>query len=104
MFANGDVAWLNEHADAAINAIADAQRLIVGLDARTMFSDGGYTETPISAWTEAPNEGSDDAIERARGEALDALLLAKSEGTHVLLNWLKERDAIRADGCGEDVR
>jgi hypothetical protein len=87
VFHNGEVAWPNEHAAAAIDALADNQNLILGLDARTMHSDGGVMEIPVSAWEEKLGETPEEAIERARQEALDALRFAKSEGTHVLVTW-----------------
>jgi hypothetical protein len=87
IFANGEVAWPNEQAEAAINALAASGKLIVGLDARTLSSDGGVMEIPVSAWSQRPGEGPDDAVERARTEALKALRLAQAEGTLVLVSW-----------------
>jgi hypothetical protein len=87
VFNNGEVAWPNDDAEAAINALADNQKLILGLDARTLYSDGGVMEIPVSAWEEMPGETADEAVERGRREALDALPVAKSEGTHVLVTW-----------------
>ena len=87
VFDNGEVAWPNDAAEAAINALAATGQLVLGLDARTLFADGGVMEVPVSAWVREPNEGDEEAVERARQEALLALPLAQSEGTHVLITW-----------------
>ena len=87
VFRNGEVAWPNDDAEAAINALADSGRLISGLDARTLYPDGGVMEIPVSSWNEQRGETASEAIERARWEALDALASAMSEGTHVLISW-----------------
>jgi hypothetical protein len=87
IFRNGEVAWPNDSAEAAINALADNGKLILGLDARTLFPDGGVMEIPVSAWAERSGETAEEAIERARREALEALPTARSEGSHVLITW-----------------
>lgn len=88
MFANGEVAWRNAHAEEAINAIAAAGQIITGLDARTLYPGGTLMEIPISAWREVVGESHEVAVERARTEALSALPLACREGTHVLIDWM----------------
>lgn len=87
VFANGEVAWPNDHAEAAVKAIAAAGRIVTGLDARTLYDDGSLVEIPISAWGEQEGESHGAAVERARAEALDALPVARTEGTHVLIGW-----------------
>lgn len=82
---NGEVAWPNEDAEAAINALAGNGHVILGLDAWTLFPDGGVMEIPISAGHR--HSGVEDPAERGRLDALDALPLAKTEGTHVLITW-----------------
>jgi hypothetical protein len=86
VFANGEVAWSNEHACSAINALANAGLRVLGLDARTMYPDGGVMETPVSAWTatDAPRE---DQVEQCRAQALEALPAAIDQGTHALITW-----------------
>ena len=37
-------------------------QLILGLDARTLFANGGVMETPISAWEREPNESDEEAV------------------------------------------
>ena len=81
VFHNGEVAWPNDDAEAAINALAANGKLILGLDARTLYPDGGVMEIPVTAWAAHPEETTEAAVERARQEALDALPFAKAEGT-----------------------
>ncbi len=87
VFSNGEVAWRSEHAEAAINALAAAGHKILGLDARTLFPDGGVMEVPISAGSFGSDGVGGDEVERARRDALAALTLAQSEGSHVLITW-----------------
>ena len=87
VFHNGEVAWPNDATETAINALAASGQVILGLDARTLFADGGVMEIPVSAWEREPNESDEEAVERARQEALSALPFAQSEGTHVLVTW-----------------
>jgi hypothetical protein len=87
VFRNGEVAWPNDHAEAAIDALAAAGHVVLGLDARTLYPDGGVMEVPISAGFQGPTGVGGDQAERARRDALAALPLAKSEGTHVLVTW-----------------
>jgi hypothetical protein len=79
VFANGEVAWPNEWARDAINALADSGRSILGLDARTLYPDGCVMEVPVSS------SGLD--VEAARRAALEALPDAVAAGTHVLITW-----------------
>ena len=50
VFHNGEVAWPNDDAEVAINALAANGNVILGLDARTLYPDGGVMEVPVSAW------------------------------------------------------
>lgn len=86
VFSNGEVAWPNEHARAAVEALTATGKRILGLDARTLYPDGGVMEVPISAWSESRGP-RDQQVDQSRIEALDALPLAISEGTHVLVTW-----------------
>ena len=87
VFSNGEVAWPNEHAESAINALASAGHKILGLDARTLSPDGGVMEIPITADAFRSYDAGGDEVERARRDALAALPFAHSEGTHVLITW-----------------
>jgi hypothetical protein len=87
VFANGEVAWPNEHAEIAINGLADAGHRILGLDARTIYSDGALIEVPVSAWSESSQGPRGEQIEQCRREALAALPLALAEGDFVLITW-----------------
>lgn len=87
MFSNGEVAWPSVDAGPAIVALAASGKRILGLDARKLYADDGVSEIPISAWREQPGESRGEQIERSRVEALEALAVAASEGTHVLITW-----------------
>jgi hypothetical protein len=87
VFENGEVGWPKADAAAAIHALSDAGRCILGLDARTLYPDGGVREIPISALSDRPGESREERVERGRAEALEALPSAIEEGTHVLVTW-----------------
>ena len=63
-FHNGEVAWPNDSAEAAINPLADTGKLILGLDARTLFPDGEVMEIPVSAWAERSGETAKEGVAR----------------------------------------
>jgi hypothetical protein len=86
VFDNGEVAWPNEHAFSAINALANAGMRILGLDAQTLYPDGGVMEVPVSAWRETASP-RDEQVEQCRAESLEALPFAIEQGTHVLITW-----------------
>ncbi|HEV3230506.1 MAG TPA: hypothetical protein VGY97_13600 [Solirubrobacteraceae bacterium] len=86
VFENGEVAWPNDYASAAIEALAARGKRVLGLDARTLYPDGRVMEIPISAWEEAPGSRGEQ-VKQCRAEAIEALPLAVSEGTHVLITW-----------------
>jgi hypothetical protein len=44
-------------------------------------------EIPISAWHQVKWEMQEAAVEQARAEAIGAPL-ARTEGTHVLIDWI----------------
>lgn len=66
---NGEVSWPVECAAEAVNALADAGFVVLGLDARSYGDDGSIHETP---WPALPNEADDD-IELGRSQAPAAL-------------------------------
>jgi hypothetical protein len=86
VFSNGEVAWPNEYARAAIEALTAAGKRVLGLDARTLHPDGGVMEIPVSAWHETADP-REEQVGQCRAEAHEALPLAFSEGTHVLIDW-----------------
>ena len=76
---NGEVAWSLADAPAVINALADAGRLVLGLDLRSY--EGGQTfEVPLS-------DHSGESVEPARREALAALQRDDIPGEWVLITW-----------------
>lgn len=83
---NGEVSWPVSEAEAAINALADAGLVILGLDMREYDNDGRFFERPVSAYEPA---GSND-VEPARQAALEALQRGRDLGNAVLINWERE--------------
>lgn len=77
---NGEVSWPMSQASAAIEALADSGRLVLGLDIRDYQSDGMLVEVPWWSYT-----GSD--TEEARSFALDALSHGDLPGDWVLVTW-----------------
>jgi hypothetical protein len=70
VFPNGEVAWSNDHAEAAVEAIAAAGKIVAGLDARTLHDNGTMTEVPITEWHEHAGEAHRAAVERAAARHL----------------------------------
>lgn|GEM_PF-2041670 len=77
---NGEVSWPVSQASAAIDALADSGRLVLGLDIRSYQSDGTFLEVPWSSYT-----GSD--AEEARSFALSTLSQGDLPGNWVLITW-----------------
>src|SRR5437868_2305871 len=67
---NGEVMWPYDHATAALNALADAGYVVLGVDARPQHDAAAVTEVAISSFK--PSGEQDDA-ERGRQSALDAI-------------------------------
>jgi hypothetical protein len=80
---NGEVRWPLDRAEAAINALADSGRVVVGLDLREYDEDGRFIEIP---WTTFEPSDVDD-VEEARVSALTGLQRAESRATFVLITW-----------------
>lgn len=99
IYDNGEVSWPNDDAEAAVNAIAEAGFLILGLDARRHFPDGGVQETPVSDYGIAlrytKEQGLHNAdeprveptVEARREAALESLPFAFEEGDYVLITY-----------------
>lgn len=77
---NGEVSWPISQASAAIEAIANSGRLVLGLDIRDDQSDGTFLEVPWSSYT-----GSD--VEEARRFALSVLSSSDFPGAWILVTW-----------------
>jgi hypothetical protein len=77
---NGEVAWPLADAPAVINSLADANRVVLGLDLRTYDPDGGVHEVPWS-------DHSGQSVEAARLAALAALERRDLRGDWVLITW-----------------
>jgi hypothetical protein len=80
---NGEVWWRSDAAERAVNALADAGRVILGLDLREYDNDGRFFET---AWSAFEPTGSND-VERGRSAALAALARPDRTGNAVLITW-----------------
>lgn len=66
---NGEVSWPISQASAAIEALADSGRLVLGLDIRDYQSDGTFLEVPWSSYT--GSEGVPDESGPFKGPAGD---------------------------------
>ena len=80
---NGEVWWRLEHTERAINALADAGLVILGLDLREYDDGGHFLEV---AWSAFQPTGSDD-VECGRAAALAALARPNRTGNAVLVTW-----------------
>jgi hypothetical protein len=80
---NGEVWWRVADAEAAVNALADAGLVILGLDMREYDEDGQFYEW---AWSIYNPTGADD-VEAARRSALEALRRPDRTGNAVLITW-----------------
>jgi len=80
---NGEVVWPLDHAAEAINALADAGQVVLGLDVRDYDGTGRFIEV---AWSSFDPDGLDD-VERGRGHALAALQRPGMPGSSILITW-----------------
>ena len=80
---NGEVMWPAERATTAIRALADAKRVVLGLDVRDYRPDGSFVET---AWSSFDPTGDDD-VARGRRAALEAMTAEPLPGDWVLVTW-----------------
>ena len=79
----GETVWRVEAAASAINALAYAGRVVLGLDVRDYALDGSFIEV---AWSSYESTGSGD-VESAREAALAALKRETLPGEWVLVTW-----------------
>ena len=77
---NGEVSWHVRDAPAVLNELADAGRVVLGLDLRNYDEDGTFLENAWSVY-----EGSDPA--EARETALQALARDELPGDWALITW-----------------
>lgn len=81
---SGEMMWRIESAATAIEALANAERIILGLDVRDYSLDGSFTEAPWSSYE--PNGHHD--VEAARDSALAALARNDVPGEWILITWV----------------
>ena len=77
---NGEVSWHVRDAPAALSELAEAGRVVLGLDVRDYDDDGTFVET---AWSVYPGM---DPVE-AREAALEALTRDELPGNWALITW-----------------
>ena len=77
---NGEVSWPLSQAPAAIEALAGAGLLVLGLDIRDYQTDDTFLEVPWWSYT-----GSN--VEQARSFALSALSRGDLPGDWILITW-----------------
>ena len=80
---NGEVMWRLAEAQDAIEALAIAHRIVLGLDIRDYQHDGSFYEV---AWSSFGPDGADD-VNRSCRAALDALRSRPVPGGWVLVTW-----------------
>ncbi|HKE65565.1 MAG TPA: hypothetical protein VKB59_13090 [Micromonosporaceae bacterium] len=80
---NGEAWWTAQHGEAAINALADAGFVILGLDLREHDGEGRFVEV---AWSDYRPTGTGD-VERGRAAALKAWSRRDRFGNAVLISW-----------------
>jgi hypothetical protein len=78
---NGEVSWPLSDASAVVEALADAGRLVLGLDIRDYSPDGTFHEFP---WSDV---GGEQNVGVARDHSLAALQQHKVPGDWVLITW-----------------
>jgi hypothetical protein len=81
---NGEVCWPLSHVAEAVNALADAGRIVLGLDVRDYQDDGTFFEVP---WSDFQPLGQADDVERAREHAQAALLRSDLPGSWLVVTW-----------------
>lgn len=84
---NGEASWHVRDAPAVLTQLADAGRVVLGLDMRDYDNDGSFIEV---AWSVYPGA---DPLE-ARDAALDALGRGELPGEWVLITWRSVADAL----------
>jgi hypothetical protein len=82
--ANGEVCWALSHVAVAIDALARANRVVLGLDVRDYSDDGTFLE---NAWSVFEPTGSPNDAERAREQAHSALMRPNLPGDIILVTW-----------------
>jgi hypothetical protein len=86
--ANGEVSWPLVDAARAVNALADAGQLVLGLEVEE-FDDKGITVTPWSFFEPDELDRAEANVRRAREAALEALTAPglADHGDWVLVDW-----------------
>jgi hypothetical protein len=81
---NGEVSWALSHVTVALDALARANRVVLGLDVRDYSDDGTFSESALSVFEPT---GSPNDPETAREQAQSALMRPDLPGDIVLVTW-----------------
>jgi len=91
---NGEVMWRDTDAAAAVEALADAEHVVLGLDVRFYDPDERFVEVAWSVYRLDPTRSHDKNVEAARVAALDKIeridelaLPEPGESRFVLVTW-----------------
>jgi hypothetical protein len=82
---NGEVCWALSHVTIALDALARADRVVLGLDVRDYSDDGTFLENALSVFEPT---GSPNDPENAREQAQSALLRPDLPGDVIVVTWL----------------
>jgi hypothetical protein len=90
IYDNGEISWPTEDAERAINSLADAGFVILGLDVRRHDDQGHTWETPWSDFsrTDDYRNGTGDEAERVENSPLHALQALAREDTPEFGDWI----------------
>lgn len=81
---NGEVCWAISHVTVALDELARANRVVLGLDVRDYSEDGTFFEI---AWSSFEPTGSPDDPKNAREQARSALMRPNLPGDVILVTW-----------------
>lgn len=93
IYDNGEVSWALSHAERAIDALADAGFVILGLDVRWHDDQGHTRETACSDFNPARDVDDSQNVEIGRQTALEALWRENTAdfGDWILVTWRNSR-------------
>ena len=81
---NGEVCWALSHVTIALDALARANRVVLGLDVRDYNDDGTFIE---NAWSVFEPTGAPNDPEIARQQAQSALMRPDLPGDVIVVTW-----------------
>jgi hypothetical protein len=81
---SGEVCWALSHVVIALDSLARAGRVVLGLDVRDYHTDGTFIE---NAWSVFEPTGSPDDPDSAREQARSALMRPDMPGDVIVVTW-----------------